>query len=68
MWFFSSGTAAVRGDKPLSLNMHHYWELRMGSVLYGTDVSVGVGTKNVCYNSHTTRFVTLLGLDGNSWG
>ena len=65
---FSTGTAAVRGSQPLDLNMHHYWELRMESALYGTDVSVGVGTKNACYNSHESSFVALLGLDKNSWG
>ena len=48
--------------------MHHYWEIRMGTVMYGTDVSVGVGTKNASYNSHQRSFVTLVGLDANSWG
>ena len=66
--FLSTGTAAVRGLQPLAINMHHYWEIRMESALYGTDVSVGVGTENACYNSHESSFVKLLGRDKFSWG
>ena len=66
--FLSTGTAAVRGLQPLAINMHHYWEIRMESALYGTDVSVGVGTENACYNSHESSFVKLLGRDQFSWG
>ena len=40
----------------------------MGSVLYGTDISVGVGTKHACYDSHEHSFVSIIGLDKNSWG
>ena len=65
---FSTGTAAVRGVQPLAPNMHHYWEVRMESTLYGTDVSVGVGTQNACYDSHESSFIKLLGKDRYSWG
>lgn len=65
---YSTGTAAVRGVQPLAPNMHHYWEVRMESTLYGTDVSVGVGTQNACYDSHESSFVKLLGKDRYSWG
>lgn len=37
-------------------------------VLYGTDVSVGIARKTAAYNSHPRSFVTLIGIDGNSWG
>ena len=40
----------------------------MGSVLYGTDISVGVGTKHACYDSHEQSFVSIIGIDKNSWG
>ena len=43
---YSSGTAAVRGTKPLSEG-HHYWEILMQSAVYGTDMMVGLGTKAV---------------------
>lgn len=36
--FYSSGTAVVRGTLPLRLNHHYYWEIKMLSNLYGTDV------------------------------
>lgn len=35
---YSSGTAAVRGDVPFQTNLHYYWEIKMISNLYGTDV------------------------------
>lgn len=35
---YSSGTAAVRGNAPFQKNMHYYWEIKMISNLYGTDV------------------------------
>lgn len=35
---YSSGTAAVRGDVPFQPNFHYYWEIKMISNLYGTDV------------------------------
>ena len=43
---YSSGTAAVRGTKPLSEG-HHYWEILMQSAVYGTDMMVGLGTAAV---------------------
>lgn len=35
---FSSGTAAVRGNIAFEPNRHYYWEIKMLSALYGTDV------------------------------
>jgi SPRY domain-containing SOCS box protein 3 len=35
---FSAGTAALRGSEPFMQNMHHFWEMKMISNLYGTDV------------------------------
>lgn len=36
--YYSAGTAVVRGDTPLRKNMHYYWEIKILSNLYGTDV------------------------------
>lgn len=36
--FYSSGTAAVRGDTPMLLNHHYYWEVKMLTDTYGTDI------------------------------
>lgn len=33
----SRGTAVVRGDRPLELNHIHYWEVKITSVMSGTD-------------------------------
>lgn len=35
---YSSGTAAVRGCEALPIGHHHYWELKMTSAVYGTDI------------------------------
>lgn len=35
---YSSGTAAVRGNSPFKKNLHYYWEIKMISNLYGTDI------------------------------
>lgn len=36
--YYSTGTAAVRGEKPLQKNGHYYWEVKILTKLYGTDV------------------------------
>ena len=35
---YSSGTAALRGTTSFTKNVHHFWEMKMLSNLYGTDV------------------------------
>lgn len=35
---YSSGTAIVRGCKPFLINRHYFWEFKICSKLYGTDV------------------------------
>lgn len=35
---YSSGTAALRGNQPFEQNQHYYWEIKMTTKLYGTDV------------------------------
>lgn len=43
--FYSSGTAVVRGNTPLIENKHYYWEIKILSNLYGTDVV----SKEICF-------------------
>lgn len=40
----------------------------MTSTVCGTDVMVGVGTQNVDLYTHKYRFLSLLGMDDQSWG
>jgi len=42
---YSSGTAAVRGDKPCVTGTEYYWEIKVLTLLYGTDV---VSSTDVC--------------------
>ena len=35
---YSCGTAAVRGTRVLSDGEEHYWEVKMSSAVYGTDM------------------------------
>jgi len=65
---YSSGTAAILGNTPLCSPHHHYWEVKMLSPVYGTDVMVGLATRAINTASHTHSFASLLGHDGNSWG
>ncbi|XP_054010919.1 SPRY domain-containing SOCS box protein 3-like [Hylaeus anthracinus] len=65
---YSSGTAGVRGTKPLEKGKLHYWELKMLTPVYGTDIMVGVGTSKVDLNGKSDTFCSLLGLDKESYG
>ncbi|XP_052741201.1 SPRY domain-containing SOCS box protein 3 isoform X2 [Bicyclus anynana] len=65
---FSSGTAAARSDAPLLIDHHYYWEVKMLTRCYGTDIMVGVGTKKVSTTDTEFKFVSLLGQDGESYG
>ncbi|XP_049952085.1 SPRY domain-containing SOCS box protein 3 isoform X1 [Schistocerca serialis cubense] len=65
---YSSGTAAVRGDTPCEAGRDYYWEIKMLTPLYGTDVMVGVGTPNAELSKSRYQFCSLLGCDQESWG
>ncbi|GAB1602906.1 SPRY domain-containing SOCS box protein 3 [Argonauta hians] len=64
---YSCGTAAVRGTTPLKDNQH-YWEVKMTSTVYGTDMMVGVGTQSIDLDKYRHAFCSLLGRDEDSWG
>ncbi|KAL5103335.1 Kelch-like protein 3 [Taenia crassiceps] len=63
----SLGTAVVRGSDLLSSGIH-YWELKVTSPVYGTDVMFGIGLADVCLTAYSSRFVSFLGLDNKTWG
>ena len=65
---YSSGTAAVRGDTALVRPFHYYWEVKMMRPVYGTDVIVGIATKDLDLSLHSNNFASLIGSDKNSWG
>jgi len=65
---YSSGTAAVRGDSGLVCPHHYYWEVKMVSRVYGTDVMVGLATKDMDLSLHRNSFASMIGSDRNSWG
>lgn len=64
---YSTGTAVIRGDKPLEKERHHFWEIQMITELYGTAVMVGVGTAKAV-TVQTSGFYSLVGQDCESWG
>ncbi|XP_028332305.1 SPRY domain-containing SOCS box protein 3 [Gouania willdenowi] len=64
---YSCGTAAIRGTKELTEGQH-YWEVKMTSPVYGTDMMVGVGTSEVNLEKFRYNFGSLLGHDEDSWG
>lgn len=65
---YSSGTAAARGDTGLVRPYHYYWELKMLRPVYGTDVMVGLCTKDMDLSRHSNNFASLVGSDKHSWG
>ena len=65
---YSSGTAAVRGDTALVRPFHYYWEVKMMRPVYGTDVMVGLATKDLNLSQHSNNFASLIGSDKHSWG
>ncbi|KAJ8364211.1 hypothetical protein SKAU_G00130420 [Synaphobranchus kaupii] len=64
---YSCGTAAIRGNKELA-NGQHFWEIKMTSPVYGTDMMVGIGTSDVNLDKYRHTFCSLLGKDEDSWG
>lgn len=64
---YSCGTAAVRGTKELGEGQH-FWEIKMTSPVYGTDMMVGIGTSAVDLDRYQHTFCSLLGRDADSWG
>lgn len=47
---YSSGTAYVKGDTSLKKNYHYYWEVKMLTDPYGTDI-VSTHLTNADHNS-----------------
>ncbi|XP_061740432.1 SPRY domain-containing SOCS box protein 3a isoform X2 [Nerophis ophidion] len=64
---YSCGTAAIRGSKQLGEGQH-FWEIKMTSPVYGTDMMVGIGTCDVNLEKYRHTFCSLLGKDLDSWG
>ncbi|CAJ1080907.1 SPRY domain-containing SOCS box protein 3-like [Xyrichtys novacula] len=64
---YSCGTAAIRGSKELT-DGQHFWEVKMTSPVYGTDMMVGIGTSEVNLEKFKYSFGSLLGHDEDSWG
>ncbi|KAK2884873.1 SPRY domain-containing SOCS box protein 3 isoform X3 [Channa argus] len=64
---YSCGTAAIRGTKELA-DGQHFWEVKMTSPVYGTDMMVGIGTSEVNLEKFKYSFGSLLGQDEDSWG
>ncbi|KOB74450.1 SPRY domain-containing SOCS box protein, partial [Operophtera brumata] len=64
----SSGTAFVKGDTPMEHNYHYYWEVKMLTNSYGTDIMVGVGSDKVDILEYRHKFTSGLGKTIESYG
>lgn len=65
---YSCGTAAAKGSQPLTPGGEYYWEIKMTSAVYGTDMMLGVCTRDMDITQYKTSFCSLIGKDSNSWG
>ncbi|VDO04225.1 unnamed protein product [Rodentolepis nana] len=63
----SNGTSVVRGTELFTSGIH-YWEIRVITPLYGTDVMIGVGEKDLCLEGSECKYSSFLGADGHSCG
>ena len=66
--FKSSGCVVVRGDKVLSANMEHHFEVELMGPFHGKARQVGIGTKHTSLQSNNCDFYPLIGKDPSSWG
>lgn len=57
---YSSGTAAIRGTMPIKEG-HHFWEVKMTTPVYGTDMMIGVATEEMELDKYIHTFCSLLG-------
>lgn len=65
---YSRGTATVRGTVALSGELH-YWEIKVVSPTYGTDMMVGVGLVGADLNYYASALHSALGwMNMASWG
>lgn len=62
----SSGSTAVRCNKPLKRNAFTFWEITISDRIFGTSIMIGVGKTRV--NTSSIAYINLLGADENSWG
>ncbi|XP_012556406.1 SPRY domain-containing SOCS box protein 3 isoform X1 [Hydra vulgaris] len=65
---YSCGTAAVRGKNQFQEGEEHYWEIKLSSAVYGTDMMVGVGCDGMDLNKYKSQFCSIIGKESNSWG
>lgn len=65
---YSCGTAAIRGLRQLREGEEHYWEIKMSSAVYGTDMMIGVGSSSVDLNKYKSQFCSIIGKNTDSWG
>ncbi|XP_068717671.1 SPRY domain-containing SOCS box protein 3-like [Montipora capricornis] len=65
---YSCGTAAAKGSQPLTQGSEYYWEIKMTSAVYGTDMMLGVCTSDTDITQYKTSFCSLVGKDNTSWG
>ncbi|XP_047040818.1 SPRY domain-containing SOCS box protein 3-like [Helicoverpa zea] len=63
---YSSGTAIVKGNKALETNRHYYWEVKMLTQPYGTDIMVGLGSQEV--GESFRDYTSYLGGNEHSFG
>uniref|UniRef100_A0A2A4JJ26 B30.2/SPRY domain-containing protein n=1 Tax=Heliothis virescens TaxID=7102 RepID=A0A2A4JJ26_HELVI len=63
---YSCGTAVARGNTALEVNRQYYWEIKMLTQPYGTDIMVGLGTQEM--HDALRDFTTYLGGNEYSYG
>lgn len=66
--FYSSGTAIAKGDVGMVHNTQYYWEIKIQTEPYGTDVMVGLGVGTMNIEESAYDYKSFLGNDSDSYG
>ncbi|KAH7645297.1 SPRY domain-containing SOCS box protein SP555 [Dermatophagoides farinae] len=65
---WSSGTAAVRGNKPINIypNRKYYWEVLLKDRIFGTSMMIGLTTSKA--KLYSNSYINLIGENKFGWG
>ena len=64
---WSSGTAAVRGNKPINIypNRKYYWEVLLKDRIFGTSMMIGLTTSKA--KLYSNSYINLIGENKFGW-
>lgn len=65
---YSAGTGVAKGNVGIVHNNHYYWEIKMLTEPYGTDVMLGLGSESLNPTESAFDYRSFLGTNDDSYG